>query len=193
MTKEKLTLDAIKLDLTKIADHQISCKSEWRFTYIIPITLLAILLGVLLQNLFVGVIISSVAVYHIVRYIIDYKKYKAKKMAILSVIERGEISISIEIFSYIVNKAVYEPHQVGKRSRMTKTVTVYHFGGGTSWRAPLYERYYEWSKDFYISPKGLENISIAGDEFFFVALQEYHDIAYIYPCKNFELDGSLKK
>ena len=55
------------------------------------------------------------------------------------------------------------------------------------------EKHYSWSKDFYLSSKGLENISMKGDEFYFVSLQSHHDIAYIYPCKNFELDENLKK
>ena len=108
-------------------------------------------------------------------------------------IERGDISISTEIFSHIANDVIYEPHRAGTRTRTAKTITLYHFNGGSSWRAPFFERYYEWSKEYYISPKGLKNISIKGDEFYLVSLQAHRDIAYIYPCKNFELDKSLNE
>ena len=193
MKKETLTLESIKSDLIKIANYQMDNKSDWRFTYIIPITALAILLGVFTKSVFIGIAVFCVAAYHIVRFIIEYKEYRAKKSAILSVIERGEISISKETFSHVAREVVYEPHRVGKRSRATKTITLYHFDGGSSWRMPLFSKHYEWSKEYYISSNGLENISIKGDEFYFVSLQSHHDVSYIYPCKNFELDKSLEK
>ena len=193
MKKETLTLESIKSDLIKIANYQMDNKSDWRFTYIIPITALAILLGVFTKSVFIGITVFCVAAYHIVRFIIEYKEYRAKKSAILSVIERGEISISKETFSHVAREVVYEPHRVGKRSRTTKTITLYHFDGGSSWRMPLFSKHYEWSKEYYISSNGLENISIKGDEFYFVSLQSHHDVSYIYPCKNFELDKSLEK
>ena len=122
----------------------------------------------------------------------EYKEYKTKKAAILSLIERGKISISTETFSHIANDLVYEPHRVFRRAWATKMITLYYFNGGSSWRVPLFAKHYEWSKEYFISSQGLKNISIKGDEFYFVSLQAYNDIAYIYPCKNFELDESLK-
>ena len=193
MKKETLTLYAIKSDLIKIANYQVSNKADWRFSYIVPITALAIFLGLFAKNIFIGIAVFCVAAYHIVRFIMEYKEYKTKKSAILSVIEHGEISISKETFSHIANEVIYEPHKVRRRSNATKMITLYHFDGGSSWRAPLFAKHYEWSKEYYISSKGLENISIKGDEFYFVSLQSHHDIAYIYPCKNFELDKSLEK
>ena len=193
MKKEKITLEAIKQDLLKIVNFQLSNKAEWRFSYIIPITILAVMAGVYFKNIFVGLLIFSIAAYHIVRYTIEYKEYKTNKNAIISLIKRGEISIATEIFSHIAYETIYEPHRVGRRSKSAKTITLYHFNGGSSWRAPLFAKHYEWSKEYYISPKGLENISIKGDEFYFVSLQSHHDIEYIYPCKNFELDENLKK
>ena len=193
MKKETLTMEAIKSDLIKIANYQVSNKADRQFSYIVPFTALAIFLGVFTKNVFIGMAIFCVAAYHIVRFIMEYKAYKAKKAAILSIIERGEISISTETFSHIATDVIYEPHNVGSRTKSTKTITLYHFNGGSSWRAPLFAKHYEWSKEYYISPKGLENISIKGDEFYLVSLQLHNDIAYIYPCKNFELDKSLNK
>ena len=193
MKKETLTMEAIKSDLIKIANYQVSNKADWRFSYIVPFTALAIFLGVFTKSVFIGMAVFCVAAYHIACFIIEYKAYKIQKAAILSVIERGEISVSTETFSHIANDVIYEPHRVGRRAKSTKTITLYHFNGGSSWRAPLFAKHYEWSKEYYISPKGLENISIKGDEFYFVSLQSHHDISYIYPCKNFELDKSLNK
>ena len=193
MKKEILTLEAIKSDLTKVINYQVSNKADWRFSYILPMTALAIFLGMFTKNVFIGIAVFCVAAYHIVRFIMEYKEYRTKKGAILSVIERGEISISKETFSHVANEVIYEPHRVGRRSSSTKTITLYHFDGGSSWREPFFAKHYEWSKEYYISSKGLENISIKGDEFYFVSLQSHNDIAYIYPCKKFELDKSLEK
>ena len=192
MKKEKLALGAIKQDLMKICVFQLSIKTVWRFVYIIPITLLAITVGILIKNVFVGLLIFSIAVYHIIRYAFEYREYIQKKNMIISLIERGEISISKVIFSHIANEIIYEPHRFGRRAHSTKTITVYYFNGGCSWRVPDVFDHYTWSKEFYISSRGLENISIDGDEFYFVSLQANHEIAYIYPCKNFELDAGLK-
>ena len=192
MKKEKLTLEAIKQDLMKTVGFQLSNKTAWRFSYIVPITLLAVMVGVLLKNVIVGLLIFSIAAYHIVRYVIEYRAYSQKKNAVILMIEREEISISNEILSHIATETIYEPHRVGRRALATKTITVYYFNGGSSWRLPSVDKHYDWSKDFYISSKGLENISISGDEFYFVSLQTNNEVAYIYPCKNFELDATLK-
>ena len=192
MKKEKITLEAIKQDLMKMVNFQLSNKNDWRFSYIVPITLLAVMAGVLLKNVIVGLLIFAVAAYHIVRYMIEYREHKKSKLAIISLVERGEISISNEVFSHIANETIYEPHSVGRRTRATKVITIYYFNSGSSWRVPNVDKHYAWSKEFYISSKGLENISISGDEFYIVSLQSHHEIAYIYPCKNFELDANLK-
>ena len=192
MRKEKLTLNAIKQDLMKMVNFQLYNKTDWRLSYIVPVTLLAILVGVLLGSVLIGLLIFSVSAYHIVRYVIECKEYRQGRHAIVAMVERGEISISTEVLSHIAQETIYEPHTVGKRTDSTKTVTVYYFNGGSSWRVPTVDKHYAWSKEFYISSKGLENISVAGNEFLFVSLQAHPEITYIYPCKNFEPDASLK-
>lgn len=192
MKKEKITLEAIKSDLLKVAYQQISYKADLRLCYIIPITLLAIIIGVLLKSIIVGVLIFSVAAYHIVRYAIEYKKYRTKKKAITSLDGRGDVSISTEALSHMDEETAHEPHIPFGGIKNLKTIKRYYFNNGFSWRVPRVDKLYSWSKEFYISPIGLENISLKGDEFFVVILQGYHDIAYVYPCKNFELDASLR-
>ena len=193
--KEKITLGAIRQDLLIVADRQLDIQEDWRMAYIIPITLLAIALGILLKNIFVGLLIFSVAAYHIVRYVMACKEYNVNRNAVLSLAERGEFSIATEKLSHIAYETVYEPRAHVNRSGIEdlKTVTVYHFAGGSSWRVPNVYKHYSWSKECYLSSKGLDNISLEGDEFFFIRLQNRPDIAYIYPCKLFELDASLKK
>ena len=193
MTKEKLTLEAIRKDLMKVTAWKISNKAVWRFSYIIPFTLLAILVGILLRNPWIGILIFSIAAYHIVRYVIEYQEYKAQKRAVTETVERGDISISVEQLSHIAVETIYEPHQIGRRGRSTKTVKMFYFQSSANWRVPSFDRHYEWSKEFNISTNGLANISISGDDFYYVSLQKHHDIAYISPCKNFDLDSSLMK
>ncbi len=193
ITKETLTLEAIKSDLVKIADCQVSNRADWRFSYIVPFTVIAIIMGILMKNVLIGIAIFGVAAYHIGRFIMEFKEYRAKKGAILSLIERGEVSISIQALSHIASEVIYEPHAGIRRTRATKSVTMYYFDGGASWRLPMIPRHYDWSRQSYLSPGGLANISLSGDQFYFVSLQEHHDISYIYPCKLFRLDEGLEK
>ena len=112
MKKEKITLEAIKQDLMKMVKFQLSNKNDWRFSYIVPITLLAVMAGVFLKSVIVGLLIFAVAAYHIVRYVIEYREHKKSKHAIISLVERGGISISNEVFSHIANETIYEPHRL---------------------------------------------------------------------------------
>jgi len=191
VTKEMLTLQNITEDLRRIAFLNLSNVDEWRFSYIIPVTLLAVMIGVFLKNIWIGLLIFSVAAYHIVRYVMEYRIYKERKKAIAYVLDRGDISISVEKLSHIATETIYEPHTYKGHSHVTKTVTFFHFMSGGRWRVPSVGKHYTWSKDYHISLKGLENISINGEEFFYISLQGYHDIAYIYPRKFFLLGSDL--
>ena len=53
-------------------------------------------------------------------------------------------------------------------------------------------KHYDWSKEYNLSSEGLKNISVEGNEFFYVSLQGHPDVAYVYPCKFFELDKGLE-
>ena len=192
MHKEKLTLFNIKHDLHNVASFKISNASDWRFSYIVPITLLAIMIGVLTKSILIGLLIFSVAAYHIVLYIPSCKEYFRQKKAIKEALDRGDISISVEKLSHIGTESIYEPHMGGRRVHEFKTVTFYYFVSGTRWRLPEVYKHYGWSKEYYLSNKGLENISVEGNEFYYISLQGEYDIAYIYPCKIFQLDAGLK-
>jgi len=191
LKKEELTLQNVKQDLGRIAAFHLFNKADVRFAYIVPSALSAIVVGCLLHNLWIGLAIFSLAAYHIVRYVIEYKQYHAQKLAIRTVLERGDVSVSVERLSHIKQEVIYEPHAAGRHVHETKTVTFYHFEGGTAWRLPRVDRHYEWSAEYAITSRGLDNVSLVGDEFFFVSLQGYADIGYIYPCKFFVLGAEL--
>ena len=190
MKKECLTLHNIQQDLEYIAFEKISKLDDSHLAYILPITALAVLIGILLKNILIGLLIFSVAVYHIICYIPERKKYTDKRKATLDILQRGNISISVEQLSHIARETIYEPSPHSKSS--TKEVKYYHFDGGRSWRDYFPYEHYSWSAEYHLSPKGLENISLQGDEFFYISLKGRHDIAYIYPCKLFELSKELK-
>ena len=201
MKKEKITLAAIKQDLLKNIRSMLLVRIEARLLFIIPFTLLALLLYLRTYNVYVSLAVSTFAIYNTVRFVIEYAELKKKKNAVMRIILRGGVSVSTETLSHIANEDVYEPNvrffrKIGHwgRTRSSREITVFHFRGGSSWRVPskLHE-HYSWSNELYTTSQGLENISLMGDEFFFVKLQGYPEISYVYPCKNFDLDEYLEK
>jgi hypothetical protein len=192
MQKEILTLNNISKDLKIVANIQMHNTEEWRIPYIIVFTVLALMAGILLRNIFVGLFIFGFAVYYIVLYARELKKYKMRKREIMNIFDREDISISVEQLSHIAEETIYEPHSHGRHMHSTKEVTSFYFMSGGSWRVPRISKHYAWSKDCYITTRGLKNISLAGDEFYYISLKGHYTIAYIYPCKTFALDSELK-
>lgn len=196
MKKEKLKLANIKADLKRMADFYMSNRVDFRLTYIVPITMIAVLMAILTKRVWVGLLIFSLSSIELIRFVRDLKAHHNTMQMISAAIDRGDISISVETLSHIAREVIYEPHTtVSYRNQgygdETKTVAFFHFEGGGSWRVPSVEVHYSWSQDYYMSQSGLENSSTQGEQFFFVCLQGYYDIAYIYPCDRFEL-GELK-
>ena len=196
LTKDKLTLSNIKQDLDKVAYVGISNVDEWRSAYYVPITMIAIIVGVLLKSVWIGILIFSVAAYHIVMYVMAHNKYCAQRKTVKDILDRGDISISVEKLSSISEETIYEPHMHHgfhrAHSDSLKEVTFFYFESGVRWRVPDCQ-HYEWSAECYLSSTGLKNISVEGNEFFFVTLQGHSEVAYVYPSKLFELDEVLKQ
>lgn len=192
MTKDKITLEAVRQDLYRIIRWQLSLKSEWRFSFIVPITLIAITLCLALRNFWLGAVIFLFAAYHIFWYVIACREYFAKKRAIMHSFVKADVSVSVEQLSHIDEKTIYEPHMGHRRGYAFKTVKFYYFNSCVSWRIPKFYSHYEWSENFSFSTGGLDNISISGDEFFYICLQKFQDVAYIYPSKYFVLDSEFK-
>ena len=135
---------------------------------------------------------SLFAVYHLVFFIIEYRKHRARKREIAEIFEREDISISVEKLERIDHDTIYEPHSGVKRVKALKTVKVYCFASGIRWRVPDVDKHYTWSVDYCLSTKGLDNLSLVGDEFYFISVQGDFEISYIYPRKIFELGGDIK-
>lgn len=192
MKKETLLLPNVTNDLKTVAKFQIKNIGDWRFSYIGSLTLISVVIGVLLQSVWIALLIFSAAAYHIVRYILEYRRYRIEIKAVMSAVDRAvdraDISISTERLSHVATETIYEPHSAGKSTQLTKNVTYFYFESGSRWRVPRVPEHYKWSRNFHTSRTGLENVSLQGDEFYIISLQGYHDIAYIYPCKYFDLD-----
>ena len=191
MHKETLTLASVKRDLMIVLKLQKARKFEWRMTYIIPITAIAIILGVLSRSVVVGTLIFSTCIYQIVQFTKESKAFFAQKRELLATCKRRDISISIQKFSHISEELIYEPHTGARQSYSTKLIRVYYFESGASWRLPEIGMHYSWSKKSHLSTKGMEHLATRGSEFFLVRLQSEQDIAYIYPCKLFRPDDFL--
>ena len=205
MKKEKITLFAVKEDLMKNVRSMLLVRVEARLLYIIPFTLISLLLYPLTYNIYVCLAVFTLALYHIVRFMIEYVEIKKKKNAVLSVNLRGGLSVTTETLSHIAREEAHEPNIrpffggdiseiIRGRSRSSREITVFHFRGGPSWRVPSKIReHYSWSKELYTTSQGIENLSLMGDEFFFIKLQSDPSVSYIYPCKTFDLDEGMKK
>lgn len=192
MKKEIITLSNIQEDLALVARLQISNEGDGRLVFIIPLTLVAILGGIFLKSILLPLPLLAIAAYHAVRFVSEYRDYKANMQRITDGIQRGDVSITTERFSHAATETIIEPHQTLTKTKITSIATFFYFEAGRRWRVPKVDKHYKWSKEYYVSTKGLENISLQGDEFFYVSLQGNFDIAYIYPCKNFALDPTLK-
>lgn len=192
MKKDTLTLTNIQNDMRKIAYKQVSNKGDWRMPYIILSLPAAIVCGIVWENVWLALVLLALSAPNFARYYVAAREYKLQREAIKNMLDRGDICVSVEKLSHIAEETIYEPHPGRRRVHSTKIVTFYYFMSGGRWRVPLGE-HYEWSHNYRLSSKGLENVSLVGDEFYYVSLQGYHEVAYIYPCKYFELDSSLKK
>ncbi len=182
MKKERLTPDKVRRDLCKVAAGRETVTAEWRLRYILPGLALAVLLGIFLRSVWIGLLILLFPVYHIVRWIMTAREGKAAWQALLGMVQRDDLAVSVETLSHISEETVYEP---GVREQEYRIIKVFYFMSGASWRMPEVT-HYTWSETHYLSCQGLDNTSLAGDSFYLISLQTDHDIAYIYNTKMFE-------
>ena len=198
MERERLLQSNIIKDLNIIAKAQISAKSDWRLAYIWPCVALALFLPIYFSNLTIiwiaSIVLFGIAAYHTIRYIPERNDYVQKRNALLNAMNRADIAVSVERLSHIAEETIYEPHKYGvsihSHTDLTKRVKYFYFEGGKRWRVPVVNEHYAWSKEFHLTTSGLDNISVQGNEFYFVSLQGFSDIAYIYPCKYFVFEDN---
>ena len=192
MKKETLTLENIKKDLHRVARSTSSAQEYWRLKYITALPVIAVIVGILLNSLLVGILICSIVPYHLYYYILEQKEYKASQKALEEAFDRCNVSIDKVKLERVVKETVNES-QRPYDSVLENENTVFYFESGSSWTVPYVFEHYEWSKEFHLSRRGLENIAVEGNEFFYISLQGYPDVVYVYPCKLFELSEELKK
>ena len=200
MKKETIMFDNIKQDFLDLVKFNFNVKNDWRLFFIFLGTLSSIIFFLLfwaIGEIFLGLIVSLVIfilpAYNIIRIIRPYIYYKSMSKYLQSITDREQFSISVENLSHITKEQIYEPHLGVLRLRMYtyKEVCFFHFGVG-EWRLPEM-KYYRWSNELYMGPKTLETNSTKGDEFYYISLQGYSDVTFVYPCKFFRLDNNLIK
>ena len=190
MQKEILRKENIREDLLKVIGKRKDVVGEWRLCYIVPLISLALIICFVWHQPWLGLLAFLPAVYHIVRLVLALRESRTREKELLSRLERGDLTISEEVLSHIAEETVYEPHVGHRRARSVKTVQIYYFRSGASWRHYPVEKHYAWSKLYNLSPEGLENTSVAGNVFYYVRLQSDGDIGYIYNKNFFEYQES---
>lgn len=207
MKKETVTLSNIKQDMRLAAKHylgdQLDRALNWESLYLDMFWAFGVGFGIYFESIWLGVVLSLPAVYGIVRKIIGLRQYMANKKRFNAALERWDICVTVEQLHHIGNVSEFVPKGIIKAARMGETVPGYCFVSGREWREPMLCRggvprryyaapnHYAWSKQYDLSPNGLSNISLEGDEYFYVFLRDCPDIAYIYPCKFFVLDSDM--
>jgi len=185
MTKEILTLPNVTWDLKTVADLKFFHILTWKLCFIISLSLIALIDSLWIRSVWICLPTAILAVYHIVRFLMAANRWRAEKKSIVEAVALGKISVSVETVSHIAEETVYESHPSLRGSRAAKQISVLYFQSGGSFRIPEVEIHYPWSKEYYISTKGLINITRSGDEFYLISLTRHGEIAYVYPCKSF--------
>ncbi len=190
MKKEILTDEVILQDILKHEVKKAKNNDNKTLVWVMPIAAVAFLAGYTVSWV-LAALIGLVAIVPIVLY---FKQNKKDREIVESVEYDSEFVICTDKLSHIDKEQVYEPHShysPGRRSRThyTKYVTVFYFDHA-KWRVPETEKFYAWSKEMYISPEGLDNTSLRGDEFYLVSRKGEVEVAYAYNRKFFEYKGN---
>ena len=190
MTKVILTDEAIRRDVLGNEVKKAKNNDNKTLVWVMPIAVAAILAGVYVHVL-LGVAVGLLAIIPIYLY---FKQNREDSDTVFEVEHGAEFIVEIDTLSHITTETIYEPHtvHVGTRTstHYTKTVTIFEFHNAT-WRVPEVEKLYAWSKEMYISPKGLENTSLRGDKFYIVRRLGNAEVAYVYNTKFFTYNGKI--
>ena len=192
MTKEILTDEAIRSDVLGNEVKKAKNNDNKTLVWVMPIAAAALAAGIYVHVL-LGVLIGLVAIVPIYLY---FKQNQTDNDVVFEVEHNCNFVVEIDTLSHIDTETVYEPHvqrsytRGGNRMHYTKSVTVFKFYN-SEWRVPEIEKLYAWSKEMYISPKGLENTSLRGDKFYIVRRLGDAEVAYAYHTKFFTYNGKI--
>ncbi|MBQ2806906.1 MAG: hypothetical protein IJF08_07640 [Clostridia bacterium] len=190
MKKEILTDEVILQDILKNEEKKAQNNDNKTLIWVMPIAALAILAGYAVS----WVLAIPIGLLAIVPIVLYFKQNKKDREIVESVEYDGEFVISTDKLSHIDKEQVYEPHThyrpgMSTHTHYTKCITVFYFDNA-KWRVPETEKLYAWSKEMYISPEGLDNTSLRGDEFYLVSRKGEAEVAYAYNRKFFEYKGN---
>ena len=189
MQKEKLTPDKIKIDLRGSAEAK-KAKGIERYIYgFLSAALLSLVFFFALKMIWLGLASLSLTVYYAVRMCMIQRRKNSENKKIDDVDDKLDVSVSVEKLSHL--SAETETTQVGGRTHYSEVYWL-HFMSGVSWRIPN-TLLYSYSKEYRLSSKGMKNIAVPGNEYYYVTMQGRYDMSFVYPCDFFELDESLNK
>ena len=189
MQKEKLTLENIKKDLHRSTGVKGSKDVDRYISGMLSTALLSVLFYFALKMVWFGTIALLFAAYFVVRLCLIQRKKDTADKQVDDTDDRLDIAISVEKLSHFSTET--ERTYVAGRTHYSE-VWWLHFMSGVSWRIPN-SPLYTWSKEYYLSPAGMKNIAVPGNEYYFVTLRRNAGVSFVYPCDFFELDESLKK
>ena len=196
MQKQTLTFENILTDLRLASSSNKERHMPATLGFSLLFALLAVLLLVCLPTLpLLSIMLAVFSILFGVHYARERKQHRSDARALRAALDRAHLSVCIEEFSHAGEEVVVEPHSCGRHMHATRLARMIYFTSGIGWRVPLYvSRLYDWSNTHHLTFEGLQNISLAGDEFYYISLQGHPDISFAYPCKFFvlakELEGS---
>ena len=193
MEKQPLTLQNILHDLRIISKQNKNRRIPGLLCTAIMFAIFAVLTLIFLPIPLLIIAFLALTTYYTVRYLRERKDYADEAQVLRAALNRANISISIEKFSHVGQEYHYEPYTIRQQEGTKSAAKFFYFSSGNNWRMPLIYRFYAWSKTHYLTYEGLQNISLAGDEFFYISLQGSPDISFIYPCKLFTLAKELEQ
>lgn len=183
---EKLGKEHIIRDLLWAEDERHRLKVGAHKYRIGSFIVYAIAIGILSKTWWAGVLVSLGALWHAFALVKKIKEHEYH----MAVIRGGGFVVETDILSHIAQERIVEPHLEGlsRNKRMTRYRWVTFFYFNNCRFRQCYFSGYEWSREYYMSRKGLQNISIAGDEFYIVTRSTDHEVGQIYPKKFFEYE-----
>jgi hypothetical protein len=144
----------------------------------------AVVIGILSKTLWIGLLISLGSVYHAVVLAGKIKEHESN----MASLRRGGFTVDTDFFSHISDESIVEPHLGGlsRSKKMTRYKRVTYFCFDNCRFRLCFFKGFGWSRKYYMSPGGLKNISIAGDEFYVAVRACDGEVGQIYPKKIFE-------